>query len=32
MVTVLEEYAAAEQRCVVFFFLWANGRNAKDIH
>jgi hypothetical protein len=33
MATVLEEYTTEEQRSVVrFFFLWAKGLNAKDIH
>jgi hypothetical protein len=30
MATVLEEYTTEEQRSVVCF-LWAKGRNAKDI-
>jgi hypothetical protein len=31
MATVLEEYTTEEQRSVLLF-LWAKGRNAKDIH
>jgi hypothetical protein len=31
MATMLEEYTAKEQRCVVSF-LWPKRLNAKDIH
>jgi hypothetical protein len=32
MATVLEQCNTEERRSAVLFFLWARGRNAKDIH
>jgi hypothetical protein len=32
MATVLEECNIEEQHLLCFFFLWAKGLNAKDVH